>query len=85
MNEQWLLSVIDVAEALRCSSDDVVGFIESGELAPQSTDPLLISHDSVRSFVRERQRAALELGANSRIAPDVLALRPGIARHDDEL
>ena len=83
VNDEWLLSAVDVAEALRCAVDDVVTFIDNGELVAVAVNPVLVTHDALRLFVAERQRSALQLGVHSGIAPDVLALRPGVDRFDD--
>lgn len=84
MTDEWILSVADIADALHCTVDDVLAAVGSGELPAQSTNPIRVSHDDLRTFVRDRQRDALILGTSTSFSPDVLASRPGGPLHDDE-
>jgi hypothetical protein len=83
MNDDWILSAADVADALHCTIDDVRGFIESGDLAAPSRNPVRVRHVDLRVFVRTRQRDALTLGVTPDVNPDVLASRPAHSGDDE--
>ena len=85
MNDEWILGVADVADALRCRVDDVLALVSSGELPTLSMNPIRVRHDDLRAFVRDRQRDALTLGTTDAFSPDMLASRPTSALNDNDL
>lgn len=85
MNDEWILGVADVSDALHCTVDDVLALVSSGELPVLSMNPIRVRHDDLRAFVRDRQRDALTLGTTDAFSPDMLASRPTGAVNDNEL
>ena len=82
MNDEWILSVADLIEALGCTRDDIVQFLGRGELLAARTEPIGIAHSELCRFVDAHRRDALQLGTAPRIDPAVSVLH--LAPFDDE-
>ncbi len=83
MSDEWLLSLADVAEALRCTRDEVTVLIARRDLATIPGRHPRVAHTELVRFVAEAQRAALALGQDPIFEPSLIALRPAVFLDDD--
>lgn len=84
MNDDWLLSLADVAESLGCSHDRVVELIASAELEIADGTTRRVAHSELRRFVAHMQSRALALGVSPFSVPSLVASQPIHVRDEDQ-
>jgi excisionase family DNA binding protein len=83
MNDEWLLTVTDVAEALGSCHDDVMALVALGELEFAPGRRRRIAHSELRAYVARMQIDALALGRKPLGEPSLIASQPIRANDDD--
>ena len=76
MNDDFLLTPTDVAEALNCTVPDVLAAIDSGLLVARRQRGWRIAHTDLARFVTESRLTAMELGAPAGFTPSFAGSRP---------
>jgi excisionase family DNA binding protein len=83
MNDEWLLTVADVADALGSCHDDVIALIALGELEFVPGRRRRIAHSELRAYVARMQTDALALGRKPLGEPSLIASQPIRTNNDD--
>lgn len=83
MNDEWLLTVTDVADALGCGHDDVIALIALDELAFIPGRRRRVAHSELRAYVARMQIDALALGRRPLGQPSLIASQPFRADNND--